>query len=80
MVVATLLRGTGPDGKDSMMHVEEHHVREWFKTVDIEQARDTFRVVEGILEMRGTGRKRRKDAGRTRQVKLIEDNQELMGS
>lgn len=46
--------------------IDEQDIREWFKTVDIEQARDTFRVVEGILEMRGTGRKRRKDAGRTR--------------
>ena len=47
--------------------LDEMDIRQWFKTVDIEQARDTFRVVEGILEMRGTGRKRRKDAGAKRE-------------
>ena len=47
--------------------MDEMDVREWFKTTELEQARDTFRVVEGILEMRGTGRKRRKDAGTKRE-------------
>lgn len=52
--------------------IDEMDVREWFKTADIEQARDTFRVVEGILEMRAersaTGRRRRKDAGKPRTI------------
>lgn len=52
--------------------MDEMDVREWFKTVDVEQARDTFRVVEGILEMRGTARKRRKDTG-TKKPKSEQD-------
>jgi hypothetical protein len=60
--------------------IEEYEIREWFKTVDLEQARDTFRVVEGILEMRGSQRKRRKDAGKPRQATLTPTDEELMGS
>lgn len=55
------------------MLIDEMDVREWFKHVDLEQARDTFRVVEGILEMRSersaSGRRRRKDAGKPRDPK-----------
>ena len=51
----------------SHSELDEFAVREWFKTVDIEQARDTFRVVEGILEMRSVPKRaRRKDAGTKR--------------
>lgn len=49
--------------------IEEMDVRQWFKTVDLDQAQDTFRVVQGILEMRAESqpkRKRRKDAGLAR--------------
>jgi hypothetical protein len=64
------------------MFVTEFEIREWFKTVDLQQAWDTFRVAEGILEMRGSQRKRRKDAGKPRQATLTPDNgfEELMGS
>lgn len=49
--------------------MDEMDIRQWFKTVDLDQAQDTFRVVEGILEMRKDAqpkRKRRSDAGRPR--------------
>jgi hypothetical protein len=54
--------------------IDEMDIRGWFKAADVEQARDTFRVVEGILEMRGTARKRRKDAGtkKTTAEKLVD--------
>lgn len=49
--------------------IAEWDIRQWFKTVDLEQASDTFRVVEGILEMRREAqpkRKKRSDAGSER--------------
>ena len=49
--------------------IDEHDIRQWFKTVDLEQAQDTFRVVEGIIETRQAmqpKRARRKDAGKPR--------------
>jgi hypothetical protein len=50
-----------------MAELDEYEIRRWFKTVDLEQARDTFRVVEGILEMRAVAKRaRRKDAGKPR--------------
>jgi hypothetical protein len=55
---------------------DEFNIRTWFKTVDLDQARDTFRVVEGILEMRGSQRRRRKDAGKPRN----DGNQPLIGN
>jgi hypothetical protein len=45
---------------------DEFDVRRFFKCAPLEQARDTFRVIEGILEMRGEAkprRARRSDAG-----------------
>jgi hypothetical protein len=61
-----------------MPELDEMDVRQWFKTVDLAQARDTFRVVEGILEMREASkpkRVRRKDAGTKRitQAELIQE-------
>lgn len=46
--------------------IDEFDIRQWFKTCELEQANDTFKVVEGILEMRNEAkpqRRRRKDAG-----------------
>lgn len=53
----------------TIAELPEYDIRRWFMIVDLEQARDTFRVVEGILEMRQTAqpkRKRRSDAGAKR--------------
>ena len=53
--------------------LEEWDVRKWFCAVDLEQAEDTFRVVEGILQARREAqpvvkqRKRRSDAGVSRE-------------
>lgn len=62
------------DGLD--IELEESDIRAWFKAVELDQAQDTFRVVEGILEMRAEAqpkRKRRSDAGTSReQIKLTE--------
>jgi hypothetical protein len=67
------------DENDEVL-VDEMIVRQWFKQVDIEQARDTFRVVEGILEMRGESkRKRRSDAGTTRAPKPLDAQGVLPG-
>jgi hypothetical protein len=49
--------------------IEEYDIRRWFRTVDLVQARDTYRVVEGILETREQfqpKRAKRKDAGNKR--------------
>ena len=49
--------------------IDEHDIRQWFKTVDLAQARDTLNVCEGIYEMRLEAqpkRARRKDAGKPR--------------
>lgn len=49
--------------------LEEFDIRKWFMTVDLEQARDTFRVVEGIIQTREQfqpKRKQRSDAGKKR--------------
>jgi hypothetical protein len=46
--------------------IEEFDIRLWFVKTDLEQALDTFRVVEGILQARQEAqpaRKRRRDAG-----------------
>ena len=64
-------------GEASLRNGDEYDVRQWFKTVDLEQALDTYRVVTGILEMRREAqpkRKRRSDAGQPRdeQIKLTE--------
>jgi hypothetical protein len=52
--------------QDRVDSIEEYDIRRWFMSVDLTQARDTFRVVEGIIETRESmqpKRKRRKDAG-----------------
>jgi hypothetical protein len=49
--------------------LEEFDIRMWFMKVDLAQAQDTFRVVEGIIQTREQfqpKRKRRKDAGKPR--------------
>ena len=53
--------------------IEEYDIRVWFMKVDLEQARDTFRVVEGILQTRveyQPARKKRSDAGKPRNGEL----------
>lgn len=59
----------------SVTEMDEMDVRNWFARVPLEQARDTYRVVEGILQVRmeaqplnrsRTGRAVRKDAGAPR--------------
>lgn len=57
--------------------IDEMDIRRWFITEDLEQARDTFRVCEGILEARQEAqptRKKRADAGTKRngQIELKE--------
>ena len=32
--------------------IDEHDIRQWFKTVDLELARDILNVCEGIIETR----------------------------
>jgi hypothetical protein len=62
-------------GSDGML--EELDIRHWFCAVDLEQALDTFRVVEGILQARQEAqpkRKRRSDAG-TKKVNLREEQE-----
>ena len=49
--------------------IEEIDIRYWFARIELEQAIDTFRVVEGILLARKEAqpkRKRRSDAGQSR--------------
>lgn len=49
--------------------IDERDVRMWFMKTELAQARDTFRVVEGIIETREAfepKRKRRSDAGQSR--------------
>lgn len=49
--------------------IDERDVRVWFMKADLEQALDTYRVIEGILETRKEfqpKRKRRSDAGQSR--------------
>jgi hypothetical protein len=53
------------------IELEEDDIRRWFMAVPLEQAQDTFRVVEGIIQMRTEAqpaRKRRKDAGTKRET------------
>ena len=63
--------------------LDEWHVRRWFCSIDLEQAEDTFRVVEGILQARREARpavkqrKRRSDAGVSRSQQLDEKAKEL---
>jgi hypothetical protein len=52
-----------------MSEIDERDVRLWFMKTDLEQAEDTFRVVEGIIETRKEfqpKRKKRSDAGQQR--------------
>ena len=57
--------------------LDERDVRMWFMKIELAQAEDTFRVVEGILETRRAfepKRKKRSDAAVPRdQIKLRED-------
>lgn len=49
--------------------LDERAIRLWFMQTDLEQAEDTFRVVEGIIETRKEfqpKRKKRSDAGQPR--------------
>ena len=49
--------------------IDERDIRIWFMKTELEQARDTYRVVEGILQVRMEAqpelkkRKKRSDAG-----------------
>ncbi len=52
-----------------MPDIDEMDVRLWFMKTELEQAEDTFRVVEGILQTRKEyqpTRKKRSDAGKTK--------------
>jgi hypothetical protein len=52
--------------------IDERDIRVWFMKTDLEQAQDTFRVVEGIIQTREQfqpKRKKRSDAGQTREPK-----------
>jgi hypothetical protein len=65
--------------KDGLLiELDEYDIRRWFMATELDQARDTFRVVEGIIETRTAmtpKRQRRSDAGKSReeQIKLTED-------
>lgn len=56
--------------KDGLtIELDEWQIRRWFMAAPIEEARDTFRVVEGIIETRTEmqpKRQRRSDAGKPR--------------
>lgn len=57
------------------MDIDEREIRLWFMQTDLEQAIDTFRVVEGIIETRKEfqpTRKKRSDAGKPKQIELKE--------
>lgn len=52
------------------VELDERDIRVWFCKADLDQALDTFRVVEGILQARQEAqpvRKRRRDAGKPRE-------------
>ncbi len=54
--------------------IDERDIRLWFMKTDLEQAEDTFRVVEGIIETRKQfqpKRKPRADAGQKRSSKTM---------
>jgi hypothetical protein len=60
-----------------MPEIDERDVRLWFMKTDLEQAEDTFRVVEGIIETRKEfqpKRKKRSDAG-TKKLDLREQQE-----
>ena len=53
------------------IELEEYDIRRWFMAVELAQAQDTFRVVEGIIQARSEAqpvRKRRRDAGTKRET------------
>lgn len=53
--------------------IDEMDIRIWFMKTDLDQARDTFRVVEGIIQTREQfqpARKKRSDAGKSRNGEL----------
>lgn len=58
--------------KDGLtIELDEYDVRRWFMAAPLEEARDTFRVVEGIIETRTAmqpKRARRSDAGKPRET------------
>jgi hypothetical protein len=61
--------------KEHLGSIEEIDIRMWFMKVDLEQAQDTFRVVEGIIQTREQfqpKRKKRSDAGQSRTLDLQE--------
>lgn len=68
--------------KDGLtIELDEYEIRRWFMAVDIEQARDTFRVVEGIIETRlemQPKRMRRSDAGTKRGDQTLELREPLL--
>jgi len=47
-----------------MPEIDERDVRLWFMKTDLEQAEDTFRVVEGIIETRKVSAETQKALGR----------------
>jgi hypothetical protein len=62
------------------IELEEYDIRRWFVAVPLEQAQDTFRVVEGIIQMRTEAkpaRKPRRDAGVSKTPPLALDLREL---
>ena len=57
--------------------IDERDIRLWFMKTDLEQAEDTFRVVEGIIETRKEfqpKRKQRADKG-TKRINLKEEQE-----
>ena len=52
MIVTIPLEIYDGNGKLLGFELAEEHVRDWFKKVDLAQARDTLNVCEGICEMR----------------------------
>ena len=57
--------------QDRIDGIEEIDIRAWFCTVDLDQAEDTYRVVEGILLGRRAGvpaKKTRSDKGKSRKA------------
>ena len=80
IVLGVLIKGRDHEDMESQLVLEEHHVRDWFKHVDLAQARDTLNVCEGIYEMRLEAqpkRARRKDAGKPRpaeRTRMLDEN------
>jgi|HubBroStandDraft_3_1064219.scaffolds.fasta_scaffold373351_2 hypothetical protein len=60
--------------------IDERDVRIWFMKADLDQAKDTFRVIEGIIQTREEyqpKRKKRSDAGKSRDGQEVIDLKEI---